>query len=234
MNKIFFLLTIFALLCFSAINVNCQQAEGALHEAVAVDNIELVKQLLDKGAEVNKEFGPLKLTPLHCTVIHPSGPPINKAVEGKSAEIALLLIKHGANVNAKSKNGSTPLHLAAYYGFKNLAEVLIQNGADVKIKTDDLGMTPLHAASQRGHFEIAKLLLDKGAEINAKDKEGNTALHRAAVMQQYFNRELPLLLIQSGIDINSKNNQGQTALDIARLVKNESMIELLENYKTKN
>jgi len=229
MKKTFFLLTVFALLYFSAIRVNCQQIEGALHEAVVSDNIDLVKQLIDQGADVNKPFGSLNLTPLHCTVIHPSGSPINKAVEGKSAEIALLLIKQGANVNAKSKNGSTPLHLASYYGFKNLAEVLIQKGADVKMKTDDLGMTPLHSAVQRGHFEIAKLLLDNGAEINAKDKDGNTALHRAALMQQYFNRELSLLLIQSGIDINSKNNQGQTALDVARLVKNEAMIELLKN-----
>jgi len=228
MKKTFFLLIIFALLFFSAIRVNCQQAEGALHEAVVADNVDLVKQLISQGADVNKPFGSLNLTPLHCTVIHPSGPPINKAVEGKSVDIALLLIKRGANVNAKSKNGSTPLHLASYYGFKNLAEVLIQNGADVKIKTDDLGMTPLHSAAHRCHFEIAKLLLDKGAEINAKDKEGNTALHRAALMQQYFNREFPLLLIQSGIDINSKNNGGQTALDVARLVKNEAMIELLK------
>ncbi len=88
----------------------------------------------------------------------------------------------GKDVNAKDDTGMTPLHLAAMYGRKEIAELLIAKGADVNAK-DDARWTPLHYAG--GSKEVAELLIAKGADVNAKNdgaewdaknKDGDTPL----------------------------------------------------------
>lgn len=59
----------------------------------------------------------------------------------------------------------TPLHMAANNGYYDLAEVLLNNQADVDSRTKSL-RTPLHLATMRGRIEFVKLLLDKGANVN--------------------------------------------------------------------
>lgn len=60
-------------------------------------------------------------------------------------EITKFLIEEGADVNAKSRDGSTPLHSAAFLGRVEIAELLIQQGADVNPK-NHRGETPLDAS----------------------------------------------------------------------------------------
>jgi len=67
------------------------------------------------------------------------------------------------------------LCLAAHRGHQELAQRLIENGADV-IRTTPTGKTALHLASATGHGELVNLLLKNGADINAEDQNGNTAL----------------------------------------------------------
>ena len=69
----------------------------------------------------------------------------------------------------------TPLHQAADFGRKEVAELLIANGADVNTEDND-GYSPLHYAAMNGLEEIAKLLITKGANVNAKDGKGRTPL----------------------------------------------------------
>jgi len=100
-------------------------------------------------------------------------------------------LNDGADVNAKPW-GSTPLYEAALYGEKEIAELLIANGADVNAK-DHREQTPLHLAASLGYKGIVELLITKGADVNAKivedakdplrgvteDKDGNTPLDEA-------------------------------------------------------
>ena len=83
----------------------------------------------------------------------------------------------GVNVNAK-RTGSTPMHQAAYYGQKEVAELLIAKGADVNAK-DDNGQTPLFNAAYLGRKEIVELLIAEGADVNAKTDYGKTPLDGA-------------------------------------------------------
>jgi cytohesin len=74
----------------------------------------------------------------------------------------------GTDVNAKGKNGWTPLHRAAIYGRKEIVELLIAKGAEVNAQGQYMG-TPLHNAANKGHKKIVELLIAKGADVNAKD-----------------------------------------------------------------
>jgi len=58
-------------------------------------------------------------------------------------------------------------------------EILVNRGADVKVKDND-GNTVLHLAAERGDEVVVHLLLDRGADVKAKDNHGSTVLHSAA------------------------------------------------------
>ena len=81
----------------------------------------------------------------------------------------------GSDLNAKASNG-TPLLLAATFGHKEIAELLIAKGVDVNAVGGLLGWTPLHWAASEGRKEVAELLIGKGADVNAKDEDGKTPL----------------------------------------------------------
>ena len=104
---------------------------------------------------------------------------IHEAAAKGNIEAVNQHLEVGADVNARENNKWTPLHYAAYYGHKVVAELLITEGADVNAKSDD-GWTPLHDATSIGHKEIVELLLAKGANVNAKNNYGNTPLDLAS------------------------------------------------------
>jgi tetratricopeptide (TPR) repeat protein len=92
-----------------------------------------------------------------------------------------LLLKKGAEVNVKDKNGETPLHYSASYGHANISEYLITHGAEINIQ-NNIGETPLHTAVYWGYKDIIELMIKKGADLNIKDENGKTALKTAIEM----------------------------------------------------
>ena len=91
-----------------------------------------------------------------------------------------MFIRAGINVNAKDRDGSTALMIAAERGDSEMARLLIENGADPNA-SDISGYTALMFVSYSGNLEIAKLLVKNGADVNARDKDGWTALMFASV-----------------------------------------------------
>ncbi|MEC9330965.1 MAG: ankyrin repeat domain-containing protein [Verrucomicrobiota bacterium] len=126
-------------------------------------------------------------------------------------------IDEGADVNAKVGGGKTPLHGAASNGFKEIAELLITNGADVNAKDDYSERTPLFdAINWKGHTEIANLLINKGANVNAKDEMQQTPLYKSI---RFGNAEIAELLIANGANVNAKYGDvttRRTVLDMAK------------------
>ncbi|MBT5621356.1 MAG: ankyrin repeat domain-containing protein, partial [Verrucomicrobia bacterium] len=90
----------------------------------------------------------------------------------------------GADVNAKSENGVTPLHMTFVYGHKEVAELLIAKGADVNAKGDG-GLTPLHFATGVNYKKIVELLIAKGADVNAKDNRLRKTPLDVAIMRKH-------------------------------------------------
>ncbi len=128
-----------------------------------------------------------------------------KGQEGISDMQALL--KTG-NINAKSNDGKTALHLASRNGDTEMAKVLIAAGADVNAK-DIYDWTALHQASYYGYIETVKYLISAGADVDAKTNYGWTALHQASY---YGYIETVKYLISAGADVNAKTNDGETVL----------------------
>jgi ankyrin repeat protein len=120
---------------------------------------------------------------------------VHDATRGGDLEkVKALLKKNPDLVLSKDDIGATPLHYAAQYGQNNVAELLLNNKADVNAKAKSL-VTPLHLAAQRGYQEMAALLLANKAEVNAKSSFGWTPLYVAA---QNGHKEVATLLSQHG------------------------------------
>ncbi len=116
----------------------------------------------------------------------PSVPDISiyDAVSNGNIEAVKQHLAAGTDVNAKNEDDydTTPLYYATGEGHKEIAELLIAEGADVNMK-DDKGATPLHYAVFFGHKETSELVIANGADVNAKivsgPKQGLTPLDAA-------------------------------------------------------
>jgi ankyrin repeat protein len=95
--------------------------------------------------------------------------------EGNFEELKSILATKPELVNAKDKDGLSPLLNAVLTDQESVVGLLLANGADVNVK-DKEGMTALHWSAYIGQDSIVGLLLANGADVNAKDKEGMTAL----------------------------------------------------------
>lgn len=106
---------------------------------------------------------------------------LHEATQVDDLERVKALLKAAPDlVFSQDWNNDTSLHLAAYFGYRDVAEVLLTHGADVNA-INSYGRTPLHRAAFNGHEDIAKLLLVHGADINARNKFVDTPLREAVV-----------------------------------------------------
>ena len=141
-----------------------------------------------------------------------------------------LILKAGANINAKDADGMTALIHAANFARDKVTKLLLKHGADVKIR-DSSGKTALMYAADHQKDDVARLLLEHGADVNAKDKFGNTALMYAAAHQE---DDVAKLLLEHGADVNAKDKSGNTALMFAAgqedqyiTIENDKVVRLL-------
>jgi ankyrin repeat protein/mono/diheme cytochrome c family protein len=133
-----------------------------------------------------------------------------------------LLISKGADVNAKNRRRSTPLHWAIHDQAK--VRLLLASGAEVNAKQVQ-GRTPLYLAAMLGDsVPTIRLLLGKGADPRPAAVNGQTPLMMAALRG---NVEAMELLINKGADVNAKDSAGETALMAACTGGNARAVQLL-------
>lgn len=150
---------------------------------------------------------------------------------GVQERVVELLAADRGLTESRSSDGWTPLHLAAFFGQAEIAEVLLANGAKVNARSSNpMQNTPLHAAAAGKHANLVSVLLAHGADVNSQQQGGWTALHAAA---QNGDIELARLLLALGADANPRADNQQTALDLAMTKGHQAVAELLEEHGAK-
>jgi ankyrin repeat protein len=147
------------------------------------------------------------------------------AAIGDEARLRKLLEREPELVSAWSRDGFTPLHLAAFFGHEAAARLLLGLGADPSIVSHSpLGVAPLHSAAAGDHAHVARLLVEAGADVNARQRGGWVPLHSAAANGD---AELVRFLLERGADPDARQDEGKSAADVANDKGHEEVVELL-------
>ncbi len=128
-------------------------------------------------------------------------------------------------LNEHSSDGYTPLQLACFFGNVDVAQFLVERGADVHaVSRNPMAIRPLHAAVAGSHIDIARLLLAAGADPNTEQQDGFRPLHSAA---QNGNAELVRLLLAHGADPAQTDAKGRSPRALAEEEGHAAVFELL-------
>jgi hypothetical protein len=150
---------------------------------------------------------------------------IDASIDGRQDAVKLL-IKCGANINAKNNYGSTALMYASETGHIEVVKLLIEAGANVNVKNKSESTALIYAAGNN-RINIIEILLKAGADINAKNKYGTTALVGA---YENNNKDIVDLLKRYGAkDVNESLNNILKPKSEEEIYKN-----IEENIKIEN
>ena len=174
-------------------NIKCMDNQPPLSIAlVSVKHevsSEMIELLASNGADVNAkfDFGDGAVTN-----------PLNMCVSMERPDLAEILLRYGADPDARDYNGRTALVFAVITG-DEILDVLLENGADPNVP-DNEGRTPLMLAAVDGtsDSEIAEKLITHGADVNIQDNNGVSALMWAVIGKDRSSDFLLSGLIRTG------------------------------------
>jgi ankyrin repeat protein len=196
-------------LSISGVPLDAEVTPRDFYQAIRNNDIAKIQSILAAG------------TPVDLRDTRGTTPLMHAAVVG-SLEAMKLLLKAGADVNARNGLDATPLVWAA--SSPDRANLLLDAGAEVNVVTK-MWRTPLMmAAGTSGSAATVKRILEKGAKTELQDVRGNTALLDAAAANE---TESVRLLLAHKADVNAGDFAGLTALSHAAGHSNVAMIRML-------
>ena len=203
------------LLLDRAADVNAKNADSwtALMFAAEKGHEQIVRWLLEKGADarVQSAGGSTALTLAMFQICHEVGTDEYRG-NGKFAKISRLLIEKGADPNAivlHCNTKKTVLQDAISSGYDDIACLLIEKGADIGVKNEQVGYSTLMEATSRGRLQIVRLLLKKGADVNEKTARGTTAL---GIVLGSGHDAIARLLLEHGAKTSSQQEEQWVAM----------------------
>ncbi|XP_038613947.1 2-5A-dependent ribonuclease [Tachyglossus aculeatus] len=183
-----------------------QEVDQNLVEAVKAGNIEEVRELLERGADVHFQ-------------VEGGWMPLHLAAQAEKEDIVHLLLEKGAEPCARKNNGATPFIVAAIKGNVSLLKYFLSKGSDIN-EQDNNGFTALMEAASYGRKEALEFLYRQGADVNLRRETseektklgqgGATALMDAA--ERGHLHIVKILLDQMGADVNVRDNMHRNAL----------------------
>ncbi len=233
-------------------NVNASNADGLtpLMFAANYGNDRVITALLNLGANVNA-VGPSGFTPLLLAIRHRHalsasllvrrGANVNLVAAWHNSEFTALLLasadgtpamvkyllKHGALVNFRMRDGWFPLAVATTRNKIGNACALLCRGANPN-QTMTKKVTPLDIAAQLGHCQIARDLILAGANVNARDVPGSTALDFACGAGH---ARVAKLLLAARADPRLADRAGRSAYGYALMGHSPKMIHVLRTFE---
>ncbi len=217
-----------------------QGLKGELLAAVRAKDAASVKALLEQDPKLIRAWSEGGDTPVLLSVYY------------GAQDVTRLLLEHNANLsyfeaaavgelprlrqlraaqpdllNAYSHDGWTALHLAAFFGHREVADYLLNQGADPNLRSKNrMGNLPLHSALAGRRYDIAHLLIGRNTLVTTADAAGWTPLHHAA----YTGHE-PIVeaLLARGASARAQNEKGQTPAQIAEEQGNGGLAERLRS-----
>jgi ankyrin repeat protein len=145
---------------------------------------------------------------------HPVLDPFEAAAVGDYARVAAEIARDPAFIRSAAR-GWSALHFASFGGQREVAELLIDKGADINFRSKNkFENTPLQVAllTAQAQTEVAQLLILRGADVNVVQAEGLTALHEAVI---FNSKQLIAILLDAGANVNAAGPKGETPLDMA-------------------
>uniref|UniRef100_A0A6P7H3I6 Ankyrin-3-like n=1 Tax=Diabrotica virgifera virgifera TaxID=50390 RepID=A0A6P7H3I6_DIAVI len=182
--------------------------------AVVGGHTEIIEFLIQCDADV-KKADVFDTTALHY------------ACQENLKDIIEILIRRGSNLDAKTYNGETPLHICVRKGYLEAAKRLIESGARSHLEGGVSGNSPVHLAAQYNQQEILEYLFKMGISANFQTVDGYSLLHVAARFNQ---PQIVTFLLQNGANIEGKIiSRGTTALHLASSSNCCDVIKVLLN-----
>jgi hypothetical protein len=150
---------------------------------------------------------------------------VEAAKNGNLNAVQAILEKDPSMLNAKNRNGYTPLHWACMRAHWDVAKYLVQKGADLNVVGGD-GGTQVNWAVHHDNVDMIQFLFENGAKLNNQNQWGMTELH-TAIWRGNIN--VVKFLLDQGSDPEIKTNEGWTAMHYAYRSGHDNIIEMLKN-----
>ena len=230
------------------LNSRCADNWTPLHIASYEGHLEIGRWLLDYGADVNSQekYG---RTPLHLA-----------ASSGRLQACRVLLERHAEVDPQNTDDESTPFLMALERGDPDVARLLLDHNADVRVRNKKRN-TPLHFAAHYGYPDVCRILLERNAEVDPQNNDGDTPFLRfwkngrnPDILQLFLNHnadvrvcegngytplhfaarngllELAQTLLNRNVEVNSQNSHKSTPLLLASELGHPDVVQLLLDH----
>ncbi|XP_063925236.1 ankyrin repeat and KH domain-containing protein 1-like isoform X2 [Zophobas morio] len=171
-----------------------QTGRTPLSMAVELQNLDVVKLLVDKGA-----------SPTVQTVFI-------EAIQSGNIQIVKHLQEKGASINFVYEDGCTPLTKAIQTGHVKIAEFLYGQGANPEVITNDVTNLHLMNYATNGNIDMVNFLVELGVKLDVVGADGSTPLTKAVQIENF---QLVKYFIEKGANVNGVDGNNKIPLGIA-------------------
>ena len=209
------------------LDINARWTNGCtpLTQAVITNNTLAVKLLLERGADVNV----YSRVHLSSEIGKQTESPIISASRYGHLEVTRVLLTANCDLGLTVGGGkSTALHYACNRGYLDIAQALVENGADIN-SLGDSDFTPILEATMENHIDIVRELAKRGALLDGRAKSSSELSHSDTSLMVAVKcnfQDIADYLVQAGCNVNDENEHGTTAIAMSITRKYDNMIPL--------